>query len=494
MISINDITLIIPDLGEDKDQERSHWKAISESTKLESGNFLYYGSKEVTSAISNQAQYISTTSSSDPNFIRELISKIKTPFAIFIKDPVKVTFTKEGISKLISPLQNDSAILTYSDYINSTNQNETISLIEYQKGSVRDDFDFGPVISFNVEKTREAVAKYDLLKSKVHSGFYALRLSICLDKLPLYINEPLYSIEVSSTKSSYESHFAYVDPKNATVQKEMEEVFTEYAKHAMFYTPMVKSSSTSTQHSFPLEASIIIPVRNRENTIADAINSALNQEVNFLYNVIVIDNHSTDKTTEIVSSIAKTNSNVVHIIPEEKDLLIGGCWNKGISHKWCGKYSVQLDSDDLYIDPHTLQKIVETFRKEHAGAVVGSYKLVDFNLKEIPPGLIDHKEWTPENGHNNALRINGLGAPRAIFTPIARAIKFENVSYGEDYAMMLAICRTYTIARIYEPLYLCRRWEGNSDSNLSMDNTNRNNRYKDLIRTREIEARTKSQN
>jgi glycosyltransferase involved in cell wall biosynthesis len=203
----------------------------------------------------------------------------------------------------------------------------------------------------------------------------------------------------------------------------------------------------------------------------------------------VIDNHSTDGTTEMTSKFTETDDRVVHIIPERNDLGIGGCWNEGIFHEKCGKFAIQLDSDDLYIDNNVISRVVETFYGQKCAMVVGSYKMVNFNLEELPPGLIDHKEWTPGNGRNNALRINGLGAPRAFYTPVIRRIRVPNVSYGEDYAVGLAISRHYQIGRIYEPLYLCRRWEGNTDAALDINRANANNLYKDRLRTIELLAR-----
>jgi glycosyltransferase involved in cell wall biosynthesis len=243
------------------------------------------------------------------------------------------------------------------------------------------------------------------------------------------------------------------------------------------------------EYDFEYEASVIIPVKNRVNTISDAIKSVLNQEANFRFNLIVIDNHSTDGTTEMISTFTKTSDRVIHIIPERMDLGIGGCWNEGIFHEKCGKFAIQLDSDDLYIDNSVIGRIVEAFYSQQCAMVVGSYKMVNFNLEDLPPGLIDHKEWTPENGRNNALRINGLGAPRAFYTPVIRSIRVPNVSYGEDYAVGLAISRYYRIGRIYEPLYLCRRWEGNTDAALDINKMNTHNLYKDRLRTIELLAR-----
>jgi glycosyltransferase involved in cell wall biosynthesis len=269
----------------------------------------------------------------------------------------------------------------------------------------------------------------------------------------------------------------------------METIFTNHLKHTGAYLlPSFKEIKPSSK-SFPVEASIVIPVRNRKKTIIDAVKSGLSQEADFPFNVIVVDNHSTDGTTTLLADLSRRHSALNHIAPERMDLGIGGCWNEALQFKGCGRYVVQLDSDDLYNSKHTLQKMVDRLRKENEAMVIGSYTLVDFGLKKIPPGLVDHHEWTDENGHNNALRINGLGAPRAFNTELIRKIGFLNVSYGEDYAAALRICREYRIGRIYKSLYLCRRWPGNSDAGLSIEESNRNNAFKDKIRTNEILAR-----
>jgi glycosyltransferase involved in cell wall biosynthesis len=269
----------------------------------------------------------------------------------------------------------------------------------------------------------------------------------------------------------------------------MEEAATNHLKQARAYLEPVFRAVDITDEHFAYTASVIIPVKNREKTIAEAVNSALNQETDFSFNVIIVDNHSIDGTTEIVKSLGKKHSRIIHIVPESLGLEIGGCWNEALFNDHCGKYAVQLDSDDLYADEHTLQKIINVFREEKCAMVIGSYKLTDFNLNELPPGIVNHKEWTPANGRNNALRVNGVGAPRAFYTPVIREIKFPNVSYGEDYSAALAVSRKYEISRIYEPLYICRRWEGNSDARLSLEKRNRFNFYKDTVRTYEIKAR-----
>jgi glycosyltransferase involved in cell wall biosynthesis len=321
------------------------------------------------------------------------------------------------------------------------------------------------------------------------AGLYELRLKISADALVFHIPEYLYTREELDTRKSGEKLFDYVDPKNATVQKEMEQVFTEFLKHLGAYLPPKFEAIPKLETSFPVEASVIIPVRNRVGTIADAVKSVLQQSTRVPFNLIVVDNHSTDGTTEALAALAKTDSRLMHQVPARHDLGIGGCWNEAVLSPQCGKYAVQLDSDDIYSGPDTLQRIHDTFKSGDYGMVIGSYKLVNMKLEELPPGVIDHKEWTPDNGRNNALRINGLGAPRAFLTSLLREIRLPNVSYGEDYAAALAVSRRYQIGRIYEPIYLCRRWEGNTDAALSIEKTNRNDLYKDRIRTIEILAR-----
>jgi glycosyltransferase involved in cell wall biosynthesis len=287
-----------------------------------------------------------------------------------------------------------------------------------------------------------------------------------------------------------DKHFSYVDPKNREVQIEMEKVVTQHLMDIRAYVhPPFKEIDLNLTKDFEFEASVIIPVRNRVKTIGDAIESVLMQKTNFKFNLIVIDNHSTDGTSEVISSFSKKDERLIHYIPERNDLGIGGCWNAGVHHNKCGKFAVQLDSDDIYKDENTLQTVVDLFHKEKCAMVIGSYQITDFNLNPLPPGLIDHKEWTSDNGPNNALRINGLGAPRAFYTPVLREIKIPNVSYGEDYSAGLAISRQYKIGRIYHSIYMCRRWEGNSDAQLDIVRINANNFYKDRIRTFELSAR-----
>jgi hypothetical protein len=331
-----------------------------------------------------------------------------------------------------------------------------------------------------------------------YAGLYALRLAVARRAEVLRVAEFLYSkIEIDLRRSG-EKQFDYVDPRNRAVQIEMEQVATDHLKRIGAYLrPDFKpvkfdnGGGGAEGGHFEVEASVIIPVKNREKTVGEAVESVLKQKASFPFNCIIVDNHSTDGTTRILRDIAKNDQRVIHVIPERTDLGIGGCWNEGVHHLNCGRFAIQLDSDDLYKDETTIQKVVDCFRKEKCAMVIGSYMMTNFKLEELPPGVIDHKEWTPDNGRNNALRINGLGAPRAFYTPLLRKLNLPNVSYGEDYAVGLMLSRDYQIGRIYEPLYLCRRWEGNTDADIDIAKQNTFNAYKDKLRTFEILARQK---
>ena len=382
-----------------------------------------------------------------------------------------------AIERMVSAC-DPSGGMVYADHY-ETKGGRTLShpLIDYQEGSVRNDFDFGSL--------RVYAGAFHTDRDYRYAALYAEQLRRINTRVP----EFLYTEEESDLRLSGEKQFDYVNPAMREVQVEMEEAFTTYLKEQGLLISPDTIRNANLDASFTLEASVVIPVRNRERTIADAIRSALDQQTDFRYNVIVVDNHSTDLTSQNIEEIAATDNRVVHLIPRRTDLGIGGCWDMAIRSAHCGKFAIQLDSDDLYSSPHTLQKIVDKFYETKAAMVIGSYSLTDFDLRPLPPGLIDHREWTDSNGMNNALRINGLGAPRAFYVPVLRSIGFPNTSYGEDYAVGLAVSRQYRIGRIYESLYLCRRWEGNSDAALSTEKTNRNNAYKDWIRTRELKAR-----
>ncbi len=355
--------------------------------------------------------------------------------------------------------------------------------IDYQRGSIRDGFDFGPVVGVSVQAARQS----GIDSAWKWGGLYDLRLRISEQHAIVRIPEPLYSASMIDARPTGQKQFDYVDPRNRDYQIEMERIATSHLKRIGAWLQPHFEKVPAAAETFPVKASVVIPVRNRERTILDAVQSALAQNADFKFNLIVVDNHSTDRTTEILRGIG--DSRVKHLVPERRDLGIGGCWNEAIYSGDCGQYAIQLDSDDLYIDDGVLRRIVAELEAGPYAMVIGSYTMVDFSLKEIPPGLIDHREWSRENGRNNALRVNGLGAPRAFSTSVLRRIGFPNVSYGEDYAVALRIGRDYEIARIYDSVYLCRRWEGNSDSALPLEVANRYDLYKDWLRTIEIQAR-----
>lgn len=392
-----------------------------------------------------------------------------------------------ALERLMRIADDSEAGLLYADSYHQTDGRLVQApVIDYQTGSLRDDFNFGSLLLFRAEALREAASR--MTSDFRHAGLYDLRLKLSQKAQLLHVNEYLYTDVESDTRRSGEKMFDYVDPKNREVQIEMEAACTEHLKAIGGYLAPRFEPIAFDAGDFPCEASVIIPVRNRARTIADAIGSVLKQQTRFKFNLIIIDNHSTDGTTEVIDRFAN-DERVIHLIPERNDLGIGGCWNLGVHHPRCGKFAVQLDSDDLYASKRTLQTLVDAFYQQNCGMVVGTYQMTDFELNPIAPGIIDHREWTPENGRNNALRINGLGAPRAFYTPLLRQVKVPNTSYGEDYALGLNISRRYQIGRVYEVVYLCRRWEGNSDAALSIEKSNANNLYKDRIRTWELQAR-----
>jgi len=429
--------------------------------------------------------------------LSQILGGIRTKYLLLLPGSQQISIGAEALEKILEKAESTKAGLVYSDYYDESKHGKVHHpLCDYQPGSVRDDFDFGAMMFFSVTVIREALKKYGAIHDVRFAGLYDLRLKISIDHPVYHLQEPLYSVigSVGAIRELplQEKIFAYVDPRNEAAQKEMETVFTDYLKKMGAYLPSHRLRDVEqSRDSFPVEASIIIPVLNRKETIAQAVKNALSQETDFPFNVIVVDNHSTDGTTAVLSDLGRQYSRLKHIVPKRTDLRIGGCWNEAIQDEACGRYAVQLDSDDLYSSSNTLQKMVDILRQSNCAMVIGSYTLVDSKLEEIPPGLVDHHEWTDENGHNNALRINGLGAPRSFNTSLMRSIGFLNVSYGEDYAAALRISREYRIGRIYESLYLCRRWSGNTDAALSIEEANRNNAFKDKIRTDEILARQK---
>ncbi len=425
-----------------------------------------------------------------------ILAGIRTKYLLLLLGPQQISIEPKALERILGKAESTKAGLVYSDFYDGSEHGKTLHpLNDYQLGSVRDDFDFGAMILFSVPAVRKALKKYGVIPGVKFAGLYNLRLKVSIDHSIYHLQEPLYSV-IGNVGAIHElplqeKIFAYLDPRYKAVQKEMETVFTDYLKKIGAYLPPNFREVEQTLKPFPVEASVVISLLNRKETIAEAVKSALSQETDFPFNVIVVDNHSTDGTTVILSDLVRQYHRLKHIIPKRIDLGIGGCWNEALRHEACGRYVVQLDSDDLYSSSRTLQKMVDRLRQGNYAMVVGSYTLVDSRLEEIPPGLIDHREWTDENGHNNALRINGLGAPRAFNTGLMRKIGFLNVSYGEDYAAALRICREYRIGRIYESLYLCRRWSGNTDAALNIEEANRNDVFKDKIRTIEILARQK---
>lgn len=412
-----------------------------------------------------------------------------TPFTLICTQVQDLEFGYMALERMCDYLSAPQCSMVYADHYKTIKGERTPHpVIDYQLGSVRDDFDFGSLLMFRTDYLKRAINEIEAEKEYQHSALYALRLALSRYGELTHIREFLYTETEIDLRKSGEKQFDYVDPRNRQVQIEREEVFTRHLKKIGAYLKPSMMIVDLKEGEFSHEASIIIPVRNRARTINDAIRSVLEQETSFPFNLIIIDNHSTDRTSEIIEQY-KNDNRVIHLIPERTDLGIGGCWNLGINHPQCGRFAIQLDSDDLYSSPHTLQTIVDKFYKEQCAMVIGSYRMTDFTLQTLPPGVIDHKEWTDENGHNNALRINGLGAPRAFFTPLLRKIRVPNTSYGEDYALGLAFSRQYRIGRIYDVLYLCRRWEGNSDAALSIEKINQNNNYKDSLRTLEIKLR-----
>ncbi len=432
--------------------------------------------------------FINATKLLSSNDLLELRAAIQpSTYVCFAALEKQVEIEPSAVARLTAIAAQTNATLVYSDFY-EIKQDERLShkLIACQEGSLRDDFDFGALYLCRKDVVLDSIAEYNNLK---YSILYSIRLAAMRRGVVLHIPEFLYVCRENDLRNSGEKQFDYVDPRNRDVQIEMERVCTDHLKKIGAFVDYKKIHSVKPEGDFPVEASVIIPVRNRAKTIADAINSVLSQSFDGSFNVIVVDNHSNDGTSDIVASFAKQDSRVIHIIPERTDLQIGGCWMQAVNDPRCGRYAIQLDSDDLYADNSTISQIVTKFRTEHCAMVIGSYSMVDFDLKPLPPFTIDHREWTDDNGMNNALRINGLGAPRAFVTSLLRQNPLPNVSYGEDYAIGLRLSREFKIGRIFTPIYLCRRWNGNSDAALSIDKVNANNYYKDSIRTFEILAR-----
>ena len=473
--------------------------------------FLACPDEQTTGALTRQLEkstsvrgiyFLQDISLQSSSFLAHVAEKAQADYVLLQLKPVAITLGAGALERMMAVASDTGATMVYADRYelkaNSQEPNAKIverhPVIDYQEGSLRDDFDFGSLLLIRTSLLQQYVAGEHEADYR-YAGFYDFRLFLSREGRLFHLNEFLYTEEELDLRASGEKQFDYVNPANREVQIEMEQACTAHLREvgALVDTTQYQDVDFDEQ-DFDVEASVVIPVFNRAKTIKDAVESALSQKASFKYNVIVVDNHSTDGTSDILSDLSSSHGDKLHVIvPDRTDLGIGGCWNEAIYSEYCGRFAVQLDSDDLYSSPKTLQTIVDAFYKQKAAMVIGSYRMCDFELNTLPPGLIAHKEWTDENGPNNALRINGLGAPRAFFTPLLRSIGFPNTSYGEDYALGLQFSRHYRIGRIFTELYLCRRWGGNSDAALSVDKINANNLYKDRLRTVELKARQQVQ-
>lgn len=419
--------------------------------------------------------------------LRRVSAAATAPFSLIYTKTTELRFVDYALERMLAVAEDTGADMVYSDHFNEINGVVSPApVIDCQEGALRDDFDFGAVQVYRTSALKDAVARMDI--DYQFAALYDLRLKVSQKGRLEHIGEFLYYEVETDTRKSGEKQFDYVDPKNRAVQIEMERACTEHLKAIGAYLKPVFKHIDFNDDGFRFEASVIIPCKNRVRTIGDAIKSALSQKTSFPYNVIVVDDNSSDGTADVIRSFT-SDPKLIYIAQDPTWHAIGGNWNAAIHHPDCGRFALQLDSDDVYSDENTVQKFVDAFYAQNCAMVVGTYKITDFAMNTIPPGVIDHKEWTPENGRNNALRINGLGAPRGFYVPLLRTINFPTTKYGEDYAVGLRISREYQIGRIYDVMYNCRRWEGNSDAALEIDKVNANNLYKDRIRTWELRAR-----
>jgi hypothetical protein len=430
---------------------------------------------------------IETPSLKCTDCIKKIAEAADTDYSLIYTKYSELSFVLYAVDRMLTIADDTNAAMVYADYFNKAdNTSKEMPLIDYQMGSLRDDFDFGSVLLYRTDSLKNAAARMDVDYN--YGALYDLRLKVSQNGKLEHINEYLYyEIETDNRKSG-EKIFDYVDPKNRAVQIEMEQICTRHLKDINGYLSPTFKHITFADDNFEYEASVIIPCKNRVKTIGDAIASALNQKTTFKYNVIVVDDNSTDGTVDVIKKYTD-NPKLVYVAQDKTYHAIGGNWNVAIHHPQCGKFALQLDSDDVYADENTVQKFVDAFYTQNCAMVVGTYRMTNFQMETIPPGIIDHKEWTPENGRNNALRVNGLGAPRGFYVPMLRTINFPTTKYGEDYAVGLRISREYQISRIYEPIYNCRRWDDNSDADCDIVKMNSNNLYKDRIRTWELTAR-----
>ena len=452
----------------------------------QAGQITLFGA-EAPAALLAGCGFLSAADPFGSQSLKAIAAQAEAPYTLLYTKDTILSLGMFALERMMRILEDSGAAMAYADHYQLKGGQQTIApVIDYQQGSLRDDFDFGSVLLLRTDALKEAAAR---MKAEYRfAGLYDLRLKLSQRGELVHINEYLYTEVENDTRRSGEKIFDYVDPKNRNRQLEMEAACTEHLKEVGGYLKPEFEHIEFDRGDFEYEASVIIPVRNRIRTIRDAIRSVLSQQADFRFNLIVIDNHSTDGTTEAIDEFG-SDPRLIHLIPERNDLGIGGCWNLGVHHPCCGKFAVQLDSDDVYKDEHTLATMVRAFYEQNCAMVVGTYMMTNFDMQMIPPGIIDHREWTPENGRNNALRINGLGAPRAFYTPVLREVKVPNTSYGEDYALGLAFSRRFQIGRVYDVVYLCRRWDDNSDASLDVVKMNAHNLYKDRIRTWELQAR-----
>lgn len=447
--------------------------------------FLLSGSSQNSSYTTIQIDSLKSTRT-----MKQIAECATASYTLLLTKYTTTEFVHYALQRMCDILRDSDSVMAYADHFNKKDGIvSNAPVIDYQFGSLRDDFDFGSVLLLRTDALKQAAAQMD--KDYNAAGLYDLRLHLSRLGAFVHINEFIYYDVELDTRKSGEKLFDYVDPKNRSVQIEMEQACTDHLKHiGGFLEPKFKQIDFSNDGEFEYDASVVIPCKNRVRTIKDAISSALSQQTKYKFNVIVVDDNSTDGTVEIIKSFAN-DPRLIYVAQDRTWHGIGGNWNAAFHHPKCGRFAIQLDSDDVYSGPDTIQKIIDAFYKQNVAMVIGTYQLTDFNSNPIPPGVIDHKEWTPENGRNNALRINGLGAPRAFYTPLLRQINFPTTKYGEDYAVALRISREYQIGRIYDVLYNCRRWEDNSDANCDIITMNANNLYKDRIRTWELMARVR---
>ena len=415
--------------------------------------------------------------------LRDIAAEADAEYTLLYTRETRLDWVRFGLERLLQIAADSGAAMIYADHFNG---DKPAPVIDYQEGSLRDDFDFGGVQVYRTDLLKKAVAAMD--EEYEFAAMYDLRLRVSEMGPLVHANELLYYEIETDTRASGEKLFDYVDPRNRAVQVEMEKVCTAYLKRIGGYLKPVFREVDLSEGEFPVEASVVIPCKNRVRTIGDAIRSALSQKTDFAYNVIVVDDNSDDGSVDVIKSFVG-DPKLVYVAQDKTYHAIGGNWNAALHHPKCGRFALQLDSDDVYSDENTVQKFVDAFREQGCAMVVGTYRITDFEMRELPPGVIDHREWTPDNGRNNALRINGLGAPRGFWTPLLRELNFPTTKYGEDYAVALRVSREYRIGRIYDVMYNCRRWGGNSDAALDVEATNRNNLYKDRIRTWELQAR-----